>query len=74
MRAQNGGVHSRLAFSTQSLIQQKVEMRAALGRMVDVDVAVETTSLARHTMLTQASASMLAQANQNTDIALLLLR
>jgi len=74
LRAQNGGVHSRLAFSTQSLIHQKVEMRAALGRMVDVDVALETTSLARHTMLTQASASMLAQSNQNTDIALLLLR
>lgn len=74
LRAQNGGVHSRLAFSTQSLIQQKVEMRAALGRMVDVDVSVETTSLARHTMLTQASASMLAQSNQNTDIALILLQ
>ena len=74
LRAQNGGVHSRLAFNAQSLTQQKTNMRAALGRMVDVDIAEETTKLAKYSVLSQASASMLAQANQNTDIALMLLR
>ena len=74
LRAQNGGVHSRLAFNAQSLTQQKTNMRAALGRMVDVDIAEETTNLAKFSVLSQASASMLAQANQNTDIALMLLR
>ena len=74
LRAQNGGVHSRLAFNSQSLTQQKTNMRAALGRMVDVDIAEETTNLAKYSVLSQASASMLAQANQNTDIALMLLR
>jgi len=74
LRAQNGGVHSRLAFNSQSLTQQKTNMRAALGRMVDVDIAEETTKLAKYSVLSQASASMLAQANQNTDIALMLLR
>ena len=74
LRAQNGGVHSRLAFNAQSLTQQKTNMRAALGRMVDVDIAEETTNLAKYSVLSQASASMLAQANQNTDIALMLLR
>ena len=74
LRAQNGGVHSRLAFNSESLTQQKTNMRAALGRMVDVDIAEETTNLAKYSVLSQASASMLAQANANTDLALMLLR
>jgi len=74
LRAQNGGVHSRLAFNAESLTQQKTNMRAALGRMVDVDIAEETTNLAKYSVLSQASASMLAQANANTEIALMLLR
>ena len=74
LRAQNGGVHSRLAFNSESLTQQKTNMRAALGRMVDVDIAEETTNLAKYSVLSQASASMLAQANANTEIALMLLR
>jgi flagellin len=49
-------------------------MRAALGRMVDVDFAEETTNMAKYSVLSQASASILAQANANTDIALMLLR
>jgi flagellin len=74
LRAQNGGVNSRLAFNSESLIQQKTNMRAALGRMVDVDIAEETTNLAKYSVLSQASASILAQANSNTDLALMLLR
>ena len=74
LRAQNGGVHSRLAFNAESLVSQKTNMRAALGRMVDVDMAEETTNLAKYSVLSQASASILAQANANTEIALMLLR
>jgi flagellin len=74
LRAQNGGVASRLAFNSESLVQQKTNMRAALGRMVDVDIAEETTNLAKYSVLSQAAASMLAQANANTDLALMLLR
>ena len=74
LRAQNGGSSSRLAFNTESLVQQKTNMRAALGRMVDVDFAEETTNMAKYSVLSQASASILSQANANTDIALMLLR
>ena len=49
-------------------------MRAALGRIVDADIAEETTNLAKYNVLSQAAASMLAQANSNTDIALMLIR
>jgi flagellin len=74
LRAQNGGTASRLAFNAESLVTQKTNMRAALGRMVDVDIAEETTNLAKYSVLSQASASILAQANANTEIALMLLR
>ena len=68
------GTHSRLAFNAESLSAQKTNMRAALGRMVDVDIAEETTNLAKYSILNQAAASMLAQANASTDVALMLLR
>ena len=74
LRAQNGGSASRLAFNAESLVQQKTNMRAALGRMVDVDFAEESTNVAKYSVLSQASASILSQANANTDIALMLLR
>lgn len=74
LRAQNGGVQSRLTFNLESLAQQKTNMRSALGRIVDADIAEETTNLAKYQVLSQAAASMLAQANSNTDIALMLLR
>jgi flagellin len=74
LRAQNGGTHSRLAFNLDSLSQQKTNMRAALGRIVDVDIAEESTNLAKYSILNQAAASMLAQANASSDVALMLLR
>ena len=74
LRAQNGGVQSRLSFNLQSLAQQKTNMRAALGRIVDADIAEETTQLSKYQVLSQAAASMLTQANANTELALMLLR
>jgi flagellin len=49
-------------------------MEAANGRIIDVYVAAESTRLAKYNVLIQASASMLAQANTNNDVALMLLR
>jgi flagellin len=74
LRAQNGGSQSRLAFNLESLTQQKTNMRAALGRIVDVDIAEESMNLAKYSILNQAAASMLSQANSSMDVALLLLR
>ena len=74
LRAQNGGVQSRLAFNVESLAQQKTNMRAALGRIVDADIAEETTMLSKYKVLSQAAASMLTQANANTELALMLIR
>jgi flagellin len=74
LRAQNGGSQSRLAFNLESLTQQKTNMRAALGRIVDVDIAEESTNVAKYSILNQAAASMLAQANASMDVAVMLLR
>jgi len=74
LRAQDGGVQSRLAFNLESLGQQKTNMMAALGRIVDVDIAEETTNLSKYTISQQAAASMLAHANQSSDVAMMLLR
>ena len=54
--------------------QMKSNMKAALGRIVDVDIAEESTNMAKYNVLVQASAAMLAQANSSTDVALMLLR
>ena len=74
LRAQNGGTMSRLTFCDEMISQMRTNMKAALGRIVDVDIAEESTELAKNQVLVQASAAMLAQANSTTDVALMLLR
>ncbi len=65
---------SRLTFSSEMISQMRTNMKAALGRIVDVDIAAESTELAKNNVLVQASAAMLSQANSSTDVALMLLR
>jgi flagellin len=74
LRAQNGGSQSRLSFNADSLAYQSSNMQSALGRIVDVDIAEETMKLSKYNVLAQAAATMLAQANVSTDLALMLLR
>jgi flagellin len=74
LRAQVGGTMSRVTFASENISLQKTNMKAALGRIVDVDIAEESTELAKFNILTQASAAMLAQANTSADVALMLLR
>ena len=74
LRADNGGTMSRLRFAADDVALQKTNLIAANGRIKDVDIATESTNLAKYQVLVQASASMLAQANTNTDIAMMLLR
>jgi flagellin len=59
LRAENGGTMSRLSFSDEMISQMKSNMKAALGRIVDVDIAEESTNMAKYNVLTQASAAML---------------
>jgi len=63
LRAQNGAISSRLQFAGEQLELAKVNMEAARSRIIDTDVAQESTRFARYSILTQAGAAMLSQAN-----------
>jgi flagellin len=73
LRADNGGTSSRLSFASEHANRSQANLEAANGRIVDVDIAEESTRLAKYNILVQASASMLAQANTAPQIALMLL-
>jgi len=75
LRAQNGAISSRLQFAGEQLEAAKVNMEAARSRIVDTDVAQESTKFARYSILTQAGAAMLSQANtsQSNMIQMLML-
>jgi len=74
MRATNGSEQSRLGFANELLTTNKANLEAANSRIIDVDVASESTQLARWNTLVQAGTSMLSQANQSAQIALKLLQ
>lgn len=72
-RAENGAEQSRFQFAAELLVVNKANLEAASSRITDVDVASESTQLARFNILVQSGTAMLAQANQSTSIALKLL-
>jgi flagellin-like hook-associated protein FlgL len=74
LRAQTGGGMTRLNFALDSISSQETNMRSALGRIEDVDIAAESANLARYSILMQASAAMAVQATIQNDVALMLLR
>jgi len=74
LRAQNGSGQNRLNFTSESLSLQKINISQALSRIEDVDLASESAELARHSILTQGSATMVGKANGMNDIALVLLQ
>ena len=74
LRADNGASMSRLRFAAEDMAKQETNLVAAMGRITDVDIAAESTRMAKYNVLLQASAAMLSQANSSTDVALMLLR
>jgi flagellin len=70
LRAENGATSSRLKFASEQLEAAKVNMEAAKSRIVDTDVAKESTAFARYSILVQAGAAMLSQAN-NTQASVM---
>lgn len=72
-RAKNGAEQSRLTFAAEVLTINKANLEAANSRIIDVDVASESTQLARYNILVQSGTAMLSQANQSAQIVLKLL-
>ena len=73
LRANNGAEQSRLSFAADMLSINKINLEAANSRIVDVDVAAESSQLARFNILQQAGTAMLAQANMSTQSILRLI-
>ena len=66
--------HGSTTTSALTVTVNKANLEAANSRITDVDVASESTQLARWNVLVQAGTSMLAQANQSAQTALRLLQ
>ena len=73
LRAQNGGSMSRLDFAMTNLDRTRANLEASYGQIMDVDIAEESTRLAKYQILVQASSSMLAQANMMPNTAMMIL-
>lgn len=74
MRGTLGSAESRLLSAVNGLQIARENLAAAESRIRDVDVASEASELTRLTILQQAGAAVLAQANQQPQLALQLLR
>ena len=73
-RAVNGGTMSRLGYAEDILEENEINLEAATGRIMDADMAAESTKLARQNVLVQAGAAMVTQANQMANVVLSLLQ
>ena len=74
VRAVNGGTMSRLNYAGRILEENEINLGAAVSRIMDTDMATESTKLARQNVLMQAAASMVTQANAMNNIVLSLLQ
>jgi len=73
-RAQNGAESSRLNFNTELLATNRINLEGANSRIVDTDIASESTRMARYNILVQGGSAMLAQANSTSQAILKLLQ
>jgi flagellin len=73
-RSDFGSAMNRLQVATSNIQTMRLNLSSANSRIVDVDVADETSKMSRNQVLAQAGVSVLAQANQIPQMALGLLR
>ena len=74
VRAVNGGTMSRLNYAERILEENEINLGAAASRIMDTDMAYESTKMARQNVLLQAAASMVTQANSLNAVVLSLLQ
>jgi len=63
LRAESGGDLSTLGFASDYLSNMSINMESAHGRIMDVDLAEESSNLAKYSMQYEAAAAAVAQAN-----------
>ena len=70
VRAKLGAVENRLEHSINSLMNQSVNVSAARGRVLDADMALESTRLVKHQILNQAAQYVLSASYMNKNAVL----
>ena len=73
-RASAGAVINRLEYAVDNLANVSQNTAASRSRILDADYATESTELARTQIIQQAGTAMLAQANQQAQTVLALLK
>lgn len=73
IRSKLGAIQNRFESVINSLGAQSENLSAANSRLVDADISQETATLTKYAILQQAGTAILAQANQQPQLALSLL-
>jgi flagellin len=73
IRSELGAVQNRLSSTVRNLEVSSENLTASRSRIQDADFAKETATFSRNKIVQQAGVSVLAQANQQPNIALSLL-
>jgi len=74
MRSDLGAIGNRLEKTVDALTASSTNTSAARSRISDADYSTETTNLSKSQIISQASNAMLAQANQQPQLVLALLK
>ena len=73
MIGENGANQTRLTLAMDALSTNQQNLESAKSRIADLDIAAESTRLTRGRMLVEVAATMLRQANANSETALKLI-
>ena len=73
-QANSGALNNRMDYIVANLSEASQNMSASRSRILDTDYATETSSLAKQQIISQAATAMLAQANQQPQSVLSLLK
>ena len=74
LRSNLGAMQSRLNSTSETLLETEQNVATANSRIRDADVAAESSELAKQNVLMQSGTAVLAQANQQNNLALSLLQ
>ena len=72
-QADNGAEMARLSASSNILESNFGNLQQAVSRLNDVDLATETTTMAKYQILYQSATAMLSQANATPNVAMTLI-
>ena len=74
MRSNLGAIQNRLQSAIENLTSSSNNMQQSVSRIADTDYSTSTSAMSRAQIINQAATAMLAQANQQSQLVLQLLK